>query len=50
LLHLLPNGFHRIRRYGFLANSHRATKLAQCRCAVSYTGNVLRKKSEIAAP
>ena len=31
LLHTLPDGFHRIRHYGFLANGHRATKLALCR-------------------
>jgi hypothetical protein len=31
LLHTLPDGFHRIRHYGFLANSHRASKLALCR-------------------
>ncbi len=31
LLHTLPDGFHRIRHYGFLANSHRAEKLARCR-------------------
>ena len=31
LLHTLPNGFHRIRHYGFLANGHRAAKLALCR-------------------
>jgi hypothetical protein len=31
LLHVLPNGFHRIRHYGFLANGHRANKLARCR-------------------
>jgi len=31
LLHTLPDGFHRIRHYGFLANSHRADKLAVCR-------------------
>jgi hypothetical protein len=31
LLHVLPNGFHRIRHYGYLANGHRAVKLAQCR-------------------
>jgi hypothetical protein len=24
LLHVLPDGFHRIRHYGFLANGHRA--------------------------
>lgn len=31
LLHVLPNGFHRIRHYGFLANGGRADKLALCR-------------------
>jgi hypothetical protein len=31
LLHVLPNGFQRIRHYGFLANRHRAVKLARCR-------------------
>jgi len=31
LLHILPDGFHRIRHYNFLANGHRAAKLAQCR-------------------
>ena len=31
LLHVLPNGFHRIRHYGFLANGHRAKKLELCR-------------------
>lgn len=31
LLHTLPDGFHRIRHYGFLANGHRARKLALCR-------------------
>ena len=31
LLHTLPDGFHRIRHYGFHANGHRAAKLALCR-------------------
>ncbi|MGC5845226.1 IS91 family transposase [Mesorhizobium abyssinicae] len=31
LLHVLPEGFHRIRYYGFLGNRHRAQKLARCR-------------------
>ena len=31
LLHTLPDGFHRIRHYGFLANGHRAAKLMLCR-------------------
>lgn len=31
LLHTLPDGFHRIRHYGFLANGHHAQKFALCR-------------------
>ena len=31
LLHVLPEGFQRIRHYGFLANRCRAQKLALCR-------------------
>jgi Putative transposase len=31
LLHTLPDGFHRIRHYGFLGNRHRTEKLALCR-------------------
>jgi hypothetical protein len=30
-LHVLPDGFQRIRHYGFLANGNRATKLARIR-------------------
>jgi hypothetical protein len=28
---VLPDGFHRIRYYGFLGNCHRARKLERCR-------------------
>ena len=31
LLHVLPNGFRRIRHFGFLANTHRSAKLALIR-------------------
>ena len=31
LIHVLPDGFHRIRYYGFLGNCHRARKLERCR-------------------
>jgi hypothetical protein len=31
LIHVLPDGFHRIRYYGFLGNCHRARKLDRCR-------------------
>src|SRR4029078_7240941 len=31
LLHTLPDGFHRIRHFRFIANGHRAAQLALCR-------------------
>jgi hypothetical protein len=31
LIHVLPEGFQRIRYYGFLANRYREQKLARCR-------------------
>jgi hypothetical protein len=31
LLHILPDGFQRIRYYGFLGNRYREEKLARCR-------------------
>ncbi|CDM58747.1 IS91 family transposase [Rhizobium sp. T136] len=31
LLHVLPDGFHRMRHFGFLANSHRRQRIALCR-------------------
>ena len=31
LIHVLPDGFHRIRYFGFLGNCHRAQKLTLCR-------------------
>ena len=31
LLHVLPDGFHRIRHYGLFANGHRAKKIELCR-------------------
>jgi Putative transposase len=31
LLHVLPEGFHRIRHYGLFANGHRAAMVARCR-------------------
>src|SRR3954469_3277277 len=35
LLHTLPDGFHRIRYFGFLANRRRAANLALCRRALA---------------
>ena len=37
LLHVLPDGFHRIRHYGLFANGHRAEKLALCRKVMGVT-------------
>ena len=36
LLHTLPDGFHRIRHYGFLANGQRAARLAACRALLAH--------------
>ncbi len=38
LLHVLPNGFHRIRYYGFFANVHRSEKIALCRRLLNVLG------------
>jgi Putative transposase/Transposase zinc-binding domain len=35
LLHAVPDGFHRIRHIGFLANGHRTAKLALCRALLA---------------
>jgi hypothetical protein len=35
LIHVLPDGFQRIRHFGFLANRHRQQKLALCRRLLS---------------
>jgi hypothetical protein len=35
LLHVLPNGFQRIRHYGLLGNCHRQAKLARCRALLA---------------
>src|SRR3954466_13697840 len=37
LIHVLPDGFHRIRYFGFLSNCHRAQKLALCRKLLEMT-------------
>ena len=35
LLHTLPDGFHRIRHFGYLANGHRSERLALCRALLT---------------
>jgi hypothetical protein len=37
LIHVLPDGFHRIRYFGFLSNCHRAQKLTLCRKLLGMT-------------
>ncbi len=37
LLHVLPDGFHRIRSYGFLGNRYRHEKLARCQHLLGMT-------------
>ena len=53
LLHALPDGFHRIRHYGLLANGHRAAKLALCRrllCAPASVASAEEVEDEPARP
>ena len=38
LLHALPDGFHRIRHFGYLANGHRTERLALCRALLDEGG------------
>lgn len=40
LLHVLPNGFVRIRYYGWLANCHRAKKVDLCRKLLNITDEI----------
>jgi hypothetical protein len=46
LLHALPDGFHRIRHFGFLANGHRTEKLAICRSLVMSQVEPIRQGKE----
>ena len=39
LLHALPDGFHRIRHFGFLANGHRRSRLVFIRQAIAATAS-----------
>ena len=59
LLHALPDGFHRIRHYGFLANGGRSDHLARCRqlldtrvtgAAPEPTGNHAKSDCRFVAP
>jgi hypothetical protein len=50
LLHTLPDGFHRIRHYGFLGNRHRAQKLALCRELLAVAPVALLDTGDMAGP
>ena len=43
LMHVLPDGFHRIRHYGLFANGHRAENLARCRALFGATSATTRE-------
>ena len=49
LLHTLPDGFHRIRHYGFLANGRRSDKLALCRRLLDFEAPAILKAEPIGA-
>ena len=42
LIHVLPQGFHRIRHYGLLASSNRADNIAQARRLLDVPGDTDR--------
>jgi hypothetical protein len=54
LLHVLPDGFHRIRHYGFLANGQRTARLAACRALLGAsapeTATVRARPAKTVAP
>ena len=54
LLHVLPNGFHRIRHYGLIANTRRKSNLAKIRTLLKVPPfvepNDENVKDEIKAP
>lgn len=50
LLHVLPDGFHKIRHYGFLANRARKPSVALCRRLIAETQPVLPVASPAVGP
>jgi hypothetical protein len=47
LLHVLPDGFHRIRHYGLFASAVRATNIARLRTLISETNEQDEPAAEI---
>jgi hypothetical protein len=45
LLHVLPDGFRRIRHFGFLANGHRSAKLASIRALLGVSAPAVAASS-----
>ncbi len=50
LLHVLPDGFQRIRHYGFLANGHRRAKVALIRQLLDANAQVIAMKAAKVEP
>ena len=50
LLHTVPDGFHRIRHYGLLANGHRQRKLDLCRSLLDVPPPATVEESEAKPP
>jgi hypothetical protein len=46
LLHVLPDGFHRIRHYGLFANGHRAERIELCRKLLNVPATQPKPESE----
>jgi hypothetical protein len=46
LLHALPDRFHRIRQFGFLANGHRTERLALCRSRLAQASEPSKSAKE----
>jgi hypothetical protein len=46
LLHVLPDGFHRIRHYGLFANGHRANKIELCRKLLAAPSTLVSRDSD----
>jgi hypothetical protein len=49
LLHVLPDGFHRIRHYGLFANGHRAERIKLCRQLLG-TAELVATNGDTVAP
>ena len=46
LLHALPDGFHRIRHFGYLANGHRTERLALCHALLTKEARLTAREDE----